>query len=103
MFPLSKAIWWGHVYHLQIPLENIENDTWTFKITLTEMAMNAYKPLRSNVGKFRMDKETVVNSGLLNLEMKDVDGNWKRAMKLEIGLEITCWSQAYSESVSTKH
>ncbi len=26
-----------------------------------------------------------------------------KTIKLEIGLEITCWSQAYSESVSTKH
>ena len=98
LYARSHSIWWGHVYYFRVPLEQVDNDMWVFKIKLQEMPANTYKETRSNTGQFRMDKETVVNSGFLCLDLKDDEGDTQRDMKLELTLEVSCWCQNYTIS-----
>lgn len=98
LFSQRDYVWWGQVYHLQVPVESLENDTWTFSIRLQDMPANAYKETRANLGQFRINKDTVVSSGLLCLALADESGDKSRTVKLEVAVEMTCWSQAYSET-----
>jgi hypothetical protein len=87
-------MWWGCVYHLQTPLENIENDTWTLRVKLNELPTNEFlKDPQSCSGSFKIDRETIVRSGLLSLELQDELGDKTRNTVLDIGLELSCWTE----------
>lgn len=95
VFVRRSCIWWGHTYHFQVPLENIEGgDVWTVLVRLIESPLHSFKPARSFSGSFNISRDTVVISGMIKLVLAEDDGvTSDTSLALYITLELSCWCE----------